>query len=114
MRLFLVLALLIAIAAVIFSFQNAMPIMVYLGIWNFEASLALVLLSTLGIGILIGILVSLPSAVRRSMAIAKDERHIDQLKANLNTQLEVVSQQQKRIANLEKHLNVGNAPDVEA
>ena len=112
MRLFLVLALLIAIAAVIFSFQNAMPIMVYLGIWNFQASLALVLLSTLAIGILIGILVSLPSAVRRSMEISKDERRIQQLQADLSTQLDVVSQQQKRIDNLERHLNTGNAPDV--
>ncbi len=112
MRLFLVLALLIAIAAVIFSFQNAVPIMVYLGIWNFQASLALVLLSTLAIGILIGILVSLPSALRRSMAISKDERQIDRLQAELSAQLDVVSQQQKRIDNLERHLNAGNAPEV--
>ncbi len=108
MRLFLILALLIAIAAVIFSFQNSIPIMVHVGIWNFEASLALVLLSTLGIGILIGILVSLPSAVRRTMEISKDERYIEQLKADLNQQLDIVSQQQKRITNLEKHLNSGN------
>lgn len=109
MRLFLVVALVIAIAAVIFSFQNAMPIMVYIGVWNFEASLALVLLATLSIGILIGILVSLPSMVRRSMEIAKDERHIKQLKANLSEQFEVVSQQQKRIANLEKNINMGDS-----
>ena len=82
--------------------------MVHVGIWNFEASLALVLLSTLGIGILIGILVSLPSAVRRTMEISKDERYIEQLKADLNQQLDIVSQQQKRITNLEKHLNSGN------
>jgi lipopolysaccharide assembly protein A len=108
MRFFLIVALIIAIMAVIFSFQNAMPIMVYLGIWNFEASLALVLLGTLSIGILIGILASFPGTVRRSMEIAKDERNIQQLQADLSGQLEVVSQQQKRIANLEKHLNISD------
>lgn len=108
MRLFLVLALLIAILAVIFSFQNATTIVVALGLWTFQASLALVLLATLGIGIIIGLLVSVPSAVRKTMEISKDERYINQLKADLNQQLEIVSQQQKRIDNLEKHLNSGN------
>lgn len=111
MRFFLIVALVMAVMAVIFSFQNAMPIMVYLGIWNFEASLALVLLGTLGIGILIGILASLPGTVRRSMEISKDERHIDQLQTDLSAQLEIVSQQQKRIANLEKHLNISDISD---
>lgn len=110
MGLFLIIALAIAVVVVIFSFQNAALIAVNLWTMQFQASLALVLLITLGAGILIGILVSVPAALRRSLELSKNKQEIDRLKVDLSQQLDTVEQQQKRIANLEKHLSLGNNP----
>ena len=54
MQIFIVLALLIAIVAVVFAVQNTAMITVSFLVWSFEGSLALVLLATLLVGVLIG------------------------------------------------------------
>ncbi|NEQ99557.1 MAG: hypothetical protein F6K30_23105 [Cyanothece sp. SIO2G6] len=50
MRIFLVLAFVVAFLAIIFALQNASAVTVTIGIWRITASLALILLLTLGLG----------------------------------------------------------------
>lgn len=61
---FLILALIIAILAVIFALQNASVVMVSVFSYSFEGSLALVLLLTFAAGSVAGILLLLPSVIK--------------------------------------------------
>lgn len=104
MRLFSVLAVVIAILAIIFALQNAVPIAVTLGIWQVEISLALVLILTLGVGVVVGLLVSVPSLMRRNLKLAHQKRHNTDLEKELNEQTQQLANQQKRIEYLENSL----------
>ncbi len=79
MPVFLLIAILIAILAVAFALVNATPVTVSLVFTEFNSSLALVLLVTLGIGILIGFLGLLPGMIRNRWQIAKYKREIQRL-----------------------------------
>lgn len=70
MQLGLIAGIIFAIVAAMFAMQNITPVTVTLGIWSFEGSLALVLLTTLGIGALIAGLVTSPAMIRRQWAVA--------------------------------------------
>jgi uncharacterized integral membrane protein len=104
MRLFLVLALVIAIAAIIFALQNAIPITVVLGVWQVEGSLALVLLLTLAVGFLIGLLVSMPTIFKRSWRVSHSKKKIGDLEKEIAQRNEKIVNQQKRIDYLEESL----------
>ncbi len=100
MKIFTLLALLIAIAAVVFASQNALPVTIYLLGWNYQASMALVVLLTFSLGILMGFLLSLPRMVYRMTKIASLKR--------------TVAEQERRIAELDQKLlqvsQIGNSP----
>jgi len=83
MRIFLVAALLVAFLAIIFALQNASPIIVTFGVWRVTASLALILLLTLGIGFVTGLLVSMPAIIRRNMDTGKYKRQAKHLETEL-------------------------------
>lgn len=104
MRLFLVLALVIAISAIIFALQNPATVIVNLWFWKLEGSLVLVLLLTLGVGFIIGLLVSMPAILQRSLKIAAQKKKMSKLEKNGNEKTEQISSQLKRIEYLEKSL----------
>ncbi|TVP55572.1 MAG: LapA family protein [Nodularia sp. (in: Bacteria)] len=106
MQIFSIIAVLVALLAVVFAFQNAVTISVTFFDLNFEASLAIVLILTVGIGILIGLLVSIPSVIQRNLRISKYKGKIVELENESNEQLETITHQRQRIENLEKHLNL--------
>lgn len=83
MQYLLILALFIAILSVVFALQNAIPIPVNLLIWEVRGSLALVLLVTLGVGILVGILAMAPSLVRKSLKVSHQNKRIKQLQETI-------------------------------
>ncbi|MGF1535283.1 MAG: lipopolysaccharide assembly LapA domain-containing protein [Elainellaceae cyanobacterium] len=83
MPLLLIAALIVAFLAVVFALQNSAPIEVSLGIWDFEASLAIILLLTLAIGFFIGLCVALPALIRRNLRISRQKKQIDQLQSEL-------------------------------
>ncbi len=83
MQLFLILALLVAIVAVVFALQNTTPITVSLLVWQFEGSLALVLLVVLTLGVIASLLVSVPTVIKRSRSIANEKKKIHQLESSL-------------------------------
>jgi putative membrane protein len=94
MQIFLVAALLIAIVAVIFALQNTMPVVISFLAWQTEGSLALVLLITLLFGVLISLLVSVPTVIRRSRTIASQKKRIQKLESTLE-------EREKKIQELE-------------
>jgi putative membrane protein len=86
MRSSVVVALLIAIAAVVFALQNAIPVTVALLAWKVESSLALLLLITLTLGVLLGLSLSMPAILRRSRAISRQKAKITELERSLEIQ----------------------------
>ena len=83
MVLFLVLALAISILAGIFALQNSVPITVSFLLWEFEGSLALVLLCTFALGVVVSLLVSAPAMIRKRLAVANQNRRINELEKRL-------------------------------
>ena len=83
MQLQLILAIIVAILAVVFALQNAVPITVSFLTWRFESSLALVLLIALALGILMSLLVSVPSMVKTRKMISSQKKKIRELDTGL-------------------------------
>ncbi len=75
----LIAALIIVFLAVAFSLQNAIPITIQFFKWTFEGSLVLVLLTTLFLGVLIHLLASMPSRLKKARQIAQLQKRISEL-----------------------------------
>jgi putative membrane protein len=81
---YLILALLIAVIAVIFAWQNPATITVTFFAWKAaDVPLSLVLLATLAIGIVIGWLFVAPSLVRHTFRASGNRKRIGALEKDL-------------------------------
>ncbi|MEL6221174.1 MAG: lipopolysaccharide assembly protein LapA domain-containing protein [Cyanobacteria bacterium J06627_8] len=96
MPIFLIFALLIAFLAIIFAIQNNAPIIINFLVWQSEGSLALVLLVTLAVGAIIGLLVSVPSIVKRGWKTARERRKLEDLESRFRSKEEDISTQARR------------------
>lgn len=67
-----IIALIVFVAAVVFAVQNAVPVAVSFFFWDFQASLAIVILVAFSLGILLGLIVFLISGFRRRMSESKE------------------------------------------
>lgn len=85
MRIYLILALILAIIVTIFAVQNIDPVNVTFLTFELNGSLALVLLITLTVGIIIGILVSAPSSLRRRREISGLKKSVRKMEKDLAT-----------------------------
>jgi len=74
MSLPLIATLILVFFTVAFSLQNDQTVSITFFKWTFEGSLVLVLLTTLCLGIVIHILVSMPARIRKSQKIAELNR----------------------------------------
>lgn len=83
MQLFLIIGFLIAIIAVIFAVQNAFSVTVNFFIWEFESSLALVLLLTFILGFIASFLTSSPAAIKRRLTTSNLKKELERLKKEL-------------------------------
>jgi putative membrane protein len=81
MQLAVIVAIVIAIAGVLFAVQNSIPSTVVFFVWRFDGSLGVILLFALALGGLIVALVSTPSTVRASWVIRRQGKEIESLKA---------------------------------
>lgn len=72
----LIFALLLALIIVVFALQNSDPITVKLFFWHVESSAALVMITVLLIGAILGVLFSLPSIFKKSDRIEELEKQI--------------------------------------
>ncbi len=84
MQVFIIIALLIAILAVIFALQNAVMVSITFLVWNIHGSLALVLLVTLAAGVVISLLASLPSLIRGRLTSRRQKKKLVALEAERN------------------------------
>ncbi len=86
MHLMLILGIVFAIGAVVFALQNNVAVVVSIALWQFEGSLALVLLVALGLGVLIAGLVSSPTVIRGQWAASRLRHQVAALEEKLNQQ----------------------------
>ena len=80
---YLILALVIAIIAVIFALQNTAVVTISFLVWKVTGSLSLVLLVTLAIGVLIGVLFLIPSAIKTSLLASGHRKRIGVLEKEM-------------------------------
>lgn len=97
MQLILVFGIIVAIGAVIFALQNITPVVVTLALWSFEGSLALILLASLGLGVLIAGLLSSPAVIRGQWTMRRLRNRVAELERQL-------AEQQQRIRDLDAEL----------
>ena len=72
----LIFALLLALIIVVFALQNSDPIPVKLFFWQFKSSTALIMITILLIGAILGVLFSLPSIFKKNEKIEELEKQI--------------------------------------
>jgi putative membrane protein len=77
-------ALVIAIFAVIFALQNTIMVTVTFLFWQFNGSLALILLVTLAIGAVVTFLAYLPALLRNHSSMRKLRKQATALEKDLN------------------------------
>jgi len=87
MHLMLILGVVFAIGAVVFALQNNVSVIVSIALWQFEGSLALVLLLALGLGVLIAGLMSSPTVIRGQWVASRLHRQVNELEEKLDQQL---------------------------
>jgi lipopolysaccharide assembly protein A len=107
MRTSLILALIIALLAIVFAFQNPVVLVIRFGIWAVQASLAFILLLALAIGFVVGLLVSLPAIMKRGWKSSQQKSTIQNLEQELHQQTQLVADQKRRIEFLEQNLPQG-------
>ncbi|NIM93286.1 MAG: DUF1049 domain-containing protein [Anaerolineales bacterium] len=91
MRIYLILALILAILVTIFAVQNNEVIDITFLAWTVQGSLALVLMITFALGIGIGLLISSPSAVRSRLQMRDLNKKLQSMEKELqekNVELE--------------------------
>lgn len=96
MVLLVIVGLIMAILAVLFAFQNAAVVTINFGVWQLEQSLAIVLISTLALGIIISILLSLPTILKRGWQNSRQKNKIAQLQTQLKSNNQMTFQQQQQ------------------
>jgi putative membrane protein len=101
MRIFLLIALIIALIAVIFALQNTQVVSITFLAWTFQSSIALEMVVTLIAGVLVGILAMLPASIRSQLQVSSKKREKAGLEASL-------SQAQQQVATLQKQLDEAN------
>ena len=79
MRIFIAVALILAILVTVFAVQNNQPITISFLFWSIEGSLALVLMITLVLGIAIGLLLMVPGSVRNRLQVGDLQRSVQSL-----------------------------------
>jgi putative membrane protein len=85
MQIFLILSLLIAIALILFAVQNSAVLTVSFLSFHYNGSLALILVMVFALGLLSGILISVPSLLRKSSALREQKRRVKQLEESMTT-----------------------------
>ncbi len=92
---YLIVALLIAAIAVIFALQNTMLVTISFFTWTVTGSLSLVLLITLALGVVIGLLVLAPSAIKNTIQVSGHRKRISALEKELEEHKAKVAELQK-------------------
>jgi len=84
----LIAALVLLFLILIFIFQNLHQVTIHFLLWNFNGSLALILLTTFIVSIIFSLLVALPLSIRKWMAKNKAHKHAEKAKEKIGEVLE--------------------------
>ncbi len=96
----LMIGLLLGAAAIIFALQNISPVTVAFFDWQFEGSLALILMLAMGVGILVSFLLALPDMMKKSFHISRLKKDNNRLQEQvLHKEVEVEVEKSKLAAN---------------
>jgi uncharacterized integral membrane protein len=101
MQIFLFISLFVAAIAVLFALQNTAVVEINFLFWNFEGSLALLLLIALALGALISFFASLPSILRRNNLIRNLQKKITELESRVADQVLKLSAAEARLQDLQ-------------
>ncbi|MGE5252007.1 MAG: lipopolysaccharide assembly protein LapA domain-containing protein [Bacteroidota bacterium] len=82
----LIVVLALAVLSVIFALQNPTSITTNFFSLKMEGPLALFVLGSIGIGIVIGILLMIPSTIKHTITISRHRKHISGLEKSLEEQ----------------------------
>lgn len=96
MRLYVVSALVIAFLAILFALQNTNLVTIQLFVWEYQQSLALVLLGTLAIGVILGLLVSVPTVIRRNVRISRQQTQVESLLQQVDEKTQAVQSEAQK------------------
>ncbi len=97
-----IIGLIMTIVAILFALQNAAVVTMNFGTWQLQQSLAIVLIATLGLGIIISMLLSLPTIFRQRWQNSQQTSKISELQTKLKTNNQsTLQQQQSNIAQQE-------------
>ena len=83
MEFYLILAALIGVLIAAFAIQNASPVAVKFLVWQFESSLAVVIILSLLAGMILIFLISLPGRLKRRKELFDKNRKINELERQL-------------------------------
>ncbi|NJM97368.1 MAG: LapA family protein [Phormidesmis sp. RL_2_1] len=109
----IVAAIVIAFFAIAFALQNNTLVSINLLVWQYQGSLAIVLLSTLAMGVLIGLLVVIPALLKRGWHISRTKRQAAELESQLTTREQELSSQSRNHERLrQSHENLLQALDL--
>ena len=103
MALFLIFALAIAFLAILFALQNNSAVTITLFVWQYQESLAIVLLTTLAIGAIVGLLVATPTILRRGWRISRDRRRAEGLEEEIQAKNQVAAKQTEKTEAVRLH-----------
>ena len=90
MRIFFVIALILALLVTVFAVQNNQPITISFLFWSINGSLALVLMVTLVLGIVIGVLLMAPGSVRNRLQVGGLQRSLRSLEQEKGAAAEAI------------------------
>lgn len=102
MQVFLVFALLISLFAVVFAVQNTAMVTVSFLMWDFDNSLAVVILLTVFTGVLISILMSLPGWIKNRvylMSVRKKNKDLETKLTKQEEKLQITLQEVETLKN---------------
>ena len=80
MPLQLVAALIIVFLIVVFAVQNAVAVSIVFFLWRIDASLAMVIATCFGLGVLIGALLAVPAMWRERLSISRLRKQVEALR----------------------------------
>ncbi|MGC9098649.1 MAG: LapA family protein [Dictyoglomus sp.] len=81
---FLVVFLVGVIIALIFSMQNNTSITIYFGPWQFQGSIALILLIAFSLGFILSIISVAPTLIKNRFTTSKQQKRIQELEKQIS------------------------------
>ncbi|KKW13656.1 MAG: hypothetical protein UY54_C0030G0007 [Parcubacteria group bacterium GW2011_GWA2_50_10b] len=105
MLIFLIIGLLLGGVSVAFALQNIEVVTVTFLAWQFEGSLAFVILLSLVVGMLVSTLLSLPATIKKSFQISTLKKHNESLKGALNNKESELRVERSKLATNNAYLD---------